>query len=184
MARASDRWAPELALDRRGFLRAAAALLVAAAAPPPLAARAARSLPEATRRLLEESPFVYVSPLRSDGSESTCHGEVWFAWLDGAVVLVTAQTSWKARSVERGLGGARIWVGDHGPWKRVVGASEAFREAPRFDAAAARSKDPALFEHLLARYREKYPAEIARWEPRFRSGFASGERVLLRYEPL
>ena len=35
--------------------------------------------------LLERSAFVYVSPLKSDGAESRCHGEVWYGWLDGRV---------------------------------------------------------------------------------------------------
>jgi hypothetical protein len=100
------------------------------------------------------------------------------------VVLITAQDTWKARSLARGLARARVWVGDHGPWKRAVGRNEAFRSAPSFDARASVSKDAVLFEHLLARYREKYDREIGRWEERFRSGFASGERVLIRYEPV
>ena len=68
---------------------------------------------------LKQSGLVYISPLRADGSESTCHGEVWFAWLDGSVVIITGRDRWKARAVARGLDGARLWVGDHGPWKRL-----------------------------------------------------------------
>ena len=183
MARASDAFGAPAALGRRAFLRAVAALGLAAALPAARPARAKGSLSEATRRLLEASGFVYVSPLRADGSESTCHGEVWFAWLDGAVLLITSRSSWKVRSLAGGSGRARLWVGDHGPWKQVVGRNEAFRSAPSFDARATASKDAVLLEHVLARYREKYPDEIGRWEERFRSGFASGERVLIRYEP-
>ena len=47
---------------------------------------------------LRESPFVYVSPLRSDGEESACHAEVWYAWIDGAVVVTVASDRWKARA--------------------------------------------------------------------------------------
>ena len=165
-------------VSRRAFLVGVAGLLLW-----PARSRGA-ALPDPTRVALDTSRFVYVSPLRADGSESTCHGEVWFAWLDGAVVLITAQTSWKARSAARGSARARVWVGDHGPWKRVVGSNEAFRAAPSFEALASVSKDAVLLEHLLARYREKYPDEVGRWEPRFRSGFASGERMLIRYEPV
>ena len=68
MARASD-------LDRRSFLFGAAAALLL-----PRRGFAAESLPETTQSMLEKSGFVYVSPLQTDGSESTCHGEVWFAW--------------------------------------------------------------------------------------------------------
>ena len=117
-------------------------------------------------------------------AESTCHGEVWYAWIDGAVVLVTSKDSWKARSLAKGLAGARIWVGDHGRWKGTLGnRNEEFRKAPHFEAKAERSEDQALLDRLMTAYKGKYPAEIAKWEPRFREGFASGERVLLRYLP-
>lgn len=188
MARASEAGAAGgLRLGRRALLHAgvawAAALLLGPALRPP-PARAVPRLPEATRRLLETSGFVYVSPLRSDGSESACHGEVWYGWLDGDVVLITAHDSWKVRALARGLDQARIWVGDHGRWRQLVGRNERFREAPHFEARATRSKDPALLDRLMAAYRDKYPEEIGRWEPRMRAGFASGERWLLRYAPV
>ena len=75
-------------LDRRSFLRGSLALLVAPAA----LARAAE-----LEQALETSGLVYVSPLRTDGRESTCHGEVWFGWIDGAVVINTSKETWKAR---------------------------------------------------------------------------------------
>jgi hypothetical protein len=62
--------------------------------------------------------------------------------------------------------------------------SEKFRRAPSFDARARTSGDAALLDRLMRLYRTKYPDEIGRWEPRMRSGFESGERVLIRYEPL
>jgi hypothetical protein len=132
---------------------------------------------------LEQSPYVYVSPLLKDDSESTCHGEVWYAWIDGAVVLTSASTSWKARAVARGLHGARIWVGDHGRWKQLGLRNEAFREAPSFRARAEVVKDAALVERLLEQYDKKYPAEIGKWRERMRAGNADGSRVLLRYVP-
>ncbi len=172
-------------IDRRTFLGASLGLLLwpggswARSSRPRLA-----GLPDALTTALEQSPFVYVSPLRSDGSESTCHGEVWFAWLDGEVVLNTGAGYWKARAVERGLDRARIWVGDHGRWKRFLGApNESFRQAPQFDARATASRDPALVDRLLAVYERKYPAEIARWRDEMRQGVADGSRVLIRYRP-
>ena len=132
--------------------------------------------------LLEKSGFVYVSPLLASGAESRCHGEVWFGWLDGSVVLITARESWKARALGRGLARARVWVGDHGRVGRVLG-NDAFRSAPSFDAQARLEKDGAVLDRLMAAYRTKYPDEIGKWEPRMRAGFASGERVLIRYEP-
>ncbi len=171
-----------LALHRRAFL---AGTLAALALPwLPRTARAAPELPEATRGALETSPYVYVSPLRRDGSESTCHAEVWFAWIDGAVVLITARTGWKVRALARGLDRARIWVGDRGRWRGVLGHNEAFRSAPSFVARAEESKQAALLDRLLAAYDRKYPDEIPRWRDRMRSEFASGQRALLRYVPL
>lgn len=168
-------------IDRRDFLRIA--LAVGALPWIGRPARAAGLSGEATA-LLETSPYVYVSPLRGDGQESRCHGEVWFAWLDGNVVLITAREGWKARSATTGSRKARLWVGDHGRWKGLTGKNEAFRAAPSFDAQARIVKDDALLDRLIAVYEKKYPGEIGRWRDRFRSGFASGERVLVVYEPI
>jgi hypothetical protein len=133
---------------------------------------------------LVKSPYVYVSPLRANGEESSCHGEVWFAWLDGAVVLTSATTTWKARALERKLDQARIWVGDHGRWKALVGHNEEFRKAPSFVARASVVKgDTALLDRLLAEFEKKYPAEIGRWRDPMRAGNADGSRVMLRYVP-
>jgi hypothetical protein len=166
-------------LDRRTFLAGSLALLVL-----PRALRAGTpELPEATRAALEGSEFVYVSPLLPDGSESTCHGEVWYGWLDGAVVLTTARGTWKARALERGLDRARLWAGSHGRWKRLLARNEAFRAAPSFDARVEAVQDPVLVERLLGLYTTKYPAEFPAWEQRMRGGHASGDRILLRYLP-
>ncbi len=173
-------------IDRRSFVVGGAALLLA-----PLAVRAraghheSAGLSAELTGALEKSPYVYVSPLKSDGSESTCHGEVWYGWQDGAVYLVTSKDSWKARAVARGLTRARLWVGDHGRWKRpVLGVNEAFREAPRFDARVALSKDGAAFGKLMESYVGKYGTPFTSvWKSRMESGFADGSRVLLRYAP-
>jgi hypothetical protein len=135
-------------------------------------------------RALEKSEFVYVSPLRSDGRESTCHGEVWYAWLDGAVVLNTAAGTWKARSLKRGLDRARIWVGNHGTWKRAPGRNGSFRKAPSFEAKAAFVKDDAVVDRLLAVFDEKYPDEIGEWRDRMRDGYFDGSRLMIRYTPV
>ena len=137
-----------------------------------------------TLRALEKSGFAYISPLRSDGGESTCHGEVWFAWLDGGVVVTTGETTWKARSLKRGLDRARIWVGDHGVWKRALGRNEDFRKAPSFEAKAAFLKDDAMIDRLLKVFDAKYPDEIGEWRDRMRDGFVDGSRVLIRYTPV
>ena len=136
-------------------------------------------------KLLDESPFVYVSPLKRDGSESTCHAELWYAWLDDAVVVIVSSDRWKATALARGLDRARIWVGDHGVWKTWYGGrNEAFREAPSFVGHGARVKQDALLERLLERYETKYPAEIADWRDTMREGYADGSRTLIRYTPV
>ena len=184
----------DLSLDRRRFLRGAvggsAALLSWPLWGPASRAHAAhheshgKGLGAKLERALDASDFVYVSPLKSNGQESTCHGEVWYGWLDGHVVLITAHDRWKSRSVKSGLDRARIWVGNHGRWKgRVYGTNEGFRKAPQFEAKASFSKDEALLERLLALYEKKYPAEIASWRDRMRGGFHDGSRVLIRYAP-
>lgn len=133
------------------------------------------------------SPYVYVSPLLADGSESTCHGEIWFAWLDGEVVSSTAVKGWKSRALRRGLDRARLWAGNYGPWKQYGGAAGtniAYRHGVSFLAKGRTSKDPALLERILEVYEKKYPKEIGRWAGRMRRELASGERVLLRYRPI
>lgn len=174
-------------IDRRSFLQVAAGALLWPAARALAADDAADEKHGDAKGLetaLDESGFVYVSPLRSDGSESTCHGEVWFAHLDGAVVLITATTTWKARALRRGLDRARIWVGDHGRWKKLVGRNEAFRAAPSFEARAETVQDEDLLRHLLARFDQKYPEEIGAWRDRMEQGYHDGSRLLIRYSPV
>lgn len=170
-----------MSLDRRGFLGACLALMVG-----PLAARAIRAeggaLSSELRAALERSGFVYVSPLRRDGAESRCHGEVWFGFFDGRIVCTCTTDTWKARSVAQGIDRARVWVGDFGRWQK--GRNEAFRGGPSFEARAEASRDPALVDRLLSSYEKKYPEEFPEWRDRMRSGHASGERVLIVYTPI
>jgi hypothetical protein len=141
-----------------------------------------RALPT---RLLEESPYAYISPLRRDGEESRCHGEVWFAWLDESVVTTVASDRWKAKALAQGLDRARIWVGDHGRWKTMLGGrNEEFRKAPSFDARAERISDEAMIDRLLASYGRKYPKEIGDWRDRMKRGNADGSRIMIRYTPI
>lgn len=173
-------------IDRRTFVNASAGLLLwplsslARGRETRVAEAGVSSDLEAT---LEKSPYVYISPLRSDGEESTCHGEVWFGWIDGAVVLNTGSERWKSRSVKRGLDRARIWVGDYGRWKKMIGRNEAFRRGPGFDARASIVKDDALLDRLLEVYEGKYPEEIGEWRDKMRSGYRDGSRALIRYVP-
>lgn len=138
----------------------------------------------AQEKILESAEFAYISPLRRSGQESTCHAELWYAWLDDSVVVIVSKNGWKARAQAQGLNRARIWIGNHGLWKGWFGSrNEAFRKAPSFVCEAERIRDDKLLARLLARYETKYPAEIADWRERMKSGYADGSRVLLRYRP-
>jgi len=134
--------------------------------------------------MLEAAQYAYVSPLRSDGSASTCHGEVWFAWLDGTVVTTTSKGSWKARALGRGLDRARLWFGNYGRWKHPGARNEAFRRGPNFEARASLEPDAAVLDRVITVYGRKYPEEIGRWRERMRREQAAGERLILRYHPL
>ena len=172
-----------LELDRRSFLAGALAGLLL---PRRLwaADESAGGLSQAALAALPDSEFVYVSPLKSDGSESRCHAEVWYAWLDGRVALITGSDRWKARSVAKGLDRAWIWVGSYGPWKRGPLERSDFQKGPSFLARARTSKDPELLERMLVVYEKKYPDGIGKWRDRFREGLASGERILVLYQPI
>jgi len=175
-------------LDRRRFVAGTFAGTVLLGTWPASArsggAASAGALPAGVVGKLEASDYVYVSPLKRDGSESRCHAEVWYAWLDDSVVITVASDRWKATAIERGLDRARLWVGDYGRWKGALGKNQDFRKGPSFEASAERLRDPELVERLLAVYDRKYPAEIGKWRDRMRKGNADGTRVLIRYRPL
>ncbi len=172
-------------ISRRQALKGGGLLLGALALPAPLAGLA-RSSPSdgpgtPSRELLGSSPLVYVSPLRADGSESRCHGEVWF-FRDGEdVVLATGKDTWKARALRKGFDRARIWVGDFGAYSA---AKDKVAAAPRFDARAEWDFDRAVFTRLLEAYARKYPGAWSNWKPRFESGFQNGSRIMIRYKPI
>jgi hypothetical protein len=150
---------------------------------PPRFARAEEEwkLPAETLQAFQSSRLVYISPLKGEGGESRCHGEVWFFWDRDAVVIGTGRDTWKARAVSRGLDRARIWVGDFGRGQK--GPEGPFRQGPTFLARAARDTDPATFERLFDAFAQRYPDEWDKWGPRFRGGYTDGSRILIRYKP-
>jgi len=167
-------------ISRRQLIVGGGALLAGAALAPRLRAQDA-PLSAGTRAALEKSPLVYVSPLHPDGSESECHGEVWFFVDGGDVVLGTDRERWKARAVQKGWDRARIWVGDFGP---VAKAGNTYREAPQFDAQARIDTDPAVFARLMEAFGRKYADGWGKWGPRFQKSYDDGTRVLIRYAPV
>ena len=173
----------ERGMNRRTFIAGSAAWLLWPQVSGAAHHEKARGLSADTLKLLDASPYVYVSPLKSDGNESRCHGEVWYAWFDEAVYLNAAAGTWKARAVGKGLTRARVWVGDHGRWKGLISNNEAFRAAPHFEATVERVTDAAANERLLSIFDTKYKGSFDSWRDKMRDGFASGDRVLLRYTP-
>jgi hypothetical protein len=169
---------PATDLTRRELLLGGACALGAAALWPQ---RAFAVTDAAWLAAAKTSPLVYVSPLLANGSESRCHGEVWFFEDGGDVVLATATKTWKARALELGRDRARVWVGDFGPYSKTP---EKVKAAPNVVTKATRDPDPAVFARMLAAYAVKYPDEWAKWKPRFESGNADGSRIVIRYSPV
>jgi hypothetical protein len=133
------------------------------------------ALPADARSALEKAPLVYISPLKSNGAESRCHGEVWYFVDGGDVVIGTSPERWKGRAVKRGLDRARLWV--------PKGSGD-FRAGYTFVGRASVDADAGTFDRLLARYADKYPEEWGTWGPRFEKGRKDGTRVLIRYRPV
>jgi len=163
-------------LSRRTFLAGSALALAGLSLP-----RFTRAAgPEAALAAAEKSPLIYVSPLKGDGAESSCHAEVWFIKEGSDLLVVTDAKRWRAACIAKGLDRARIWVGDYGVWKRSGGA---YRNGPSLDARAVLDRDTASHAKALEVFGQKYADEWGRWGPRFRNGLASGERVMIRYSP-
>lgn len=152
---------------------------LAALASVPRWARAA-ALPDATSTALSESDLIYLTPIKSDGSESTCHAEVWFAYDGSDLYVCTSTQAWRARAIAQGLDQVRLWVGEHGTWTDSDGA---FRQAPELMATGIIETDPAGVERGLEVLGDKYSLQWIVWGPRFRNGLAEGSRVMLRYTP-
>ena len=135
---------------------------------------------EALKKALVESDLVYLTPLRSDGSESRCQAEIWFCYDGADLFVVTASDAWRAQAVRRGLTDARIWVGDLGNWKRTEGR---YRQFPAVETRASFVDDGEMQKTVLDLFGDKYPLSWLRWGPKFRNGLADGSRVMLRYQP-
>lgn len=174
--------APILWLDapvsRRSLLRGALLAAGSLTVPGLSAVASAYQHSEAAKDAIAESPLVYVSPLRSDGSESRCHGEVWYVADGPDLLVVTGAERWKARAVRKGLDRARLWVGDFGVW---TSAGDSFKQAPSFLTRARIDTDAVVHARALASFGSKYPDGWDKWRPRFRDGLKDQSRVLIRY---
>lgn len=165
-------------MTRRSFLGAGLALGAGVLIPIP---SLAWDRPASLNDAIAKSTLVYLSPLQSDGSESACHGEVWFARDGEDLLVVTNPERWRAAAIGRGLNRARLWVGDYGLWKK---AEDRFRAAPACVAMARIEKDKDAHTRALVSFGEKYTAEWSSWGPRFKEGLLTGTRVLIRYSPV
>ena len=132
-----------------------------------------------TTTALGSSKLVYLTPLKSDGEESRCKAEIWFAYHGGDIYVVTPPDAWRAEAVGRGLTRARLWVGEFGIWTR---ANDAFREAPELMATSSLETNKDVQAEVLENMGAKYADDgWSRWGEEFRKGLADGGRVMIRY---
>lgn len=134
-----------------------------------LSAGIAAALSADLDRALRESQYVYIQSQRKDRSFGK-PAEIWFQWDGKAVLVGTPPTSWRVRRIRAGRPRARIAVG------KVDG--------PTFEATGEIVDDPQVQERLMQELGRKYPEGWTRFEQRFRDGFRSGDRVVVRYTPV
>lgn len=126
------------------------------------------------------SRLIYLTPLKTDGSESQCQGEVWFVF-DGAysIYVNTQYDAWRANAIRRGLTQARIWVGEFGLWR----STDVYRDAPSTVLSDGKIvEDVKKHDEVFPIFGKKYADEWPVWGPRFKSGLLDGSRSLLKYE--
>lgn len=129
-------------------------------------ARAALS-PELDRAL-HEAKYVYIQSERKSGALGKA-AEIWFYYDGKAVYVGTPPTSWRVRRIKKARPKARIAVGK--------------ADGPAFDARGEVVHDAAVEQRLMDEYARKYPEGWSHFADKFRDGFKSGERVLVRYTP-
>ena len=142
----------------------------------------AGELPTELSELLHSSRLVYLTPIKSDGNESRCQGEVWYVYHNGKIYVNTQAEAWRVDAVRKGLLDTRMWVGEFGLWQRSEGA---YKKAPRIMSKSARVvTDPAEHAELFPVFGAKYSDEWPQWGPRFKNGLADGSRTLLEYSAI
>ena len=162
--------------DRRNFLASSAAVALSLTGIGQYAS--AKQSPAVAA--LDKSALIYLTPIKSDGQESACHGEVWFIHHEKEIFVVTQHDAWRAQAVRQGLNTAAIWIGEFGVWKS---AKNKYRSAPYLRISGQLETDAKLHATVLEQFGKKYADEWGSWGPRFRKGLANGSRVMLRYQP-
>jgi hypothetical protein len=142
--------------------RALAAVLVAVLAAPALA------FSPALTKALDDATYVYVQSERKSGEWSK-PAEIWFFRDGDALCVGTRPTSWRVKRIKAGRAKARIAVGSP--------------SGPTFEATGSLVHDAAVEQRLMDAYARKYPDRWPRFADDFRKGFASGDRVVVRYVP-
>lgn len=128
----------------------------------------AAGLPADLERALRDSQYVYLQSERQGGAFGK-PAEIWFMYDAGAVLVGTPPTSWRVKRIRAGRPRARIAVGKP--------------DGPSFDARGELVSDPKVQERLMEELGRKYPDGWKRFEQRFREGFRTGDRVVVRYTP-
>ena len=131
-------------------------------------AAAAAALSPDVDRALHDAKYVYIQSERKSGQLGKA-AEIWFYYDGKAVYVGTPPTSWRVRRIKAGRKKAHIAVGK--------------ADGPAFDATGEVVKDAASEQKMMEEYARKYPEGWARFADKFREGFKSGERVLVRYTP-
>ena len=119
-------------------------------------------------RALRAAKYVYIQSERMSGALGK-PAEIWFHYDGESVYIGTPPTSWRVRRIKRGRSKAHIAVGK--------------ADGPSFEAKGEVVKDAAVEQQLMDDYAKKYPEGWSRFADKFRDGFKSGERVLVRYTP-
>lgn len=155
-------------------------LLIATLAIPVIPA-IAKTLTVAASDGLSESRLVYLTPLKSDGGESACQGEVWFAYAKDTIYVNTQADAWRVEAIRKGLADTRMWVGDVGMWRQADGA---YKKLPKIRASGSIVEDSGEWDAVFPAFGEKYSDEWPTWGPRFKNGLENGSRTLLKYTSL
>ena len=163
-------------ITRRNIVQACGSTLVLSTLPIKLLAAQTPSMQQA----IDASDLIYVTPIRSDGSESNCQSEVWFVAEGSDLYIVTMTTSWRVRAVKKGLHKARIWVGDLGQWQNTNGK---YKSLPQLEAVVSEVDDADQQQRILELFGSKYRLQWIYWGSKFRDGMADGTRTMLKYRP-
>lgn len=158
-----------MAHNRRTIVIAALlALSLLVAAPGLAGGDKASGLSAIQHEMLSNSKYVYISSSRADGSFGK-PAEIWFLFHEDAVWVGTRPDSWRAKRIRAGRPQAKIAIG------KVDGVS--------FLAEGEIVDDAKIAGLMMQSYAIKYPDGWSRFAESFRTGFADGSRILIRYTP-